>query len=156
MGQRCVGAGPFPELGAGGEAGGYGVPFDIAADALEFVGIADPVVEGFVLPDGFSGAAEAGVDVSRGDALESGGDFGERRVRSEEDVDVVGHDDVGVQVIAAQLGATKDGIFGVVCEFAIGEPDGALLGGVQAAVQLKEGFVEGVLGFLWPRTVWLR
>ena len=47
---RVACAGPLPVLGPGDEAGVNGVPLNVIADALEFGGIPNPMIEGFVLP----------------------------------------------------------------------------------------------------------
>jgi hypothetical protein len=46
------------------QTGFYWVVFDVVGDAVEFVDIAHPVVLGFSLPEGFSGAAEETVRFS--------------------------------------------------------------------------------------------
>ena len=63
------GAGPRPSLGICGQAGGDGVGLYVGANAVELGGVADPVVERFVLPEMLAGAVENGVGVARGYAL---------------------------------------------------------------------------------------
>ena len=64
-----AGAGPWPGFGACGQARGDGVVLDVSPDAIELSGVADPVVERFVLPEVLSGAAENGVGVAGGYAF---------------------------------------------------------------------------------------
>jgi len=92
---------------------------------------ADPVIEGLVLPERPACAAEDLVGFAGGRAFEVLRDFGERRSRLDERVDVVGHDDVGaqveklslVQVLELALHTRGDGWFF--------QPHGAGLGAVQ-------------------------
>jgi len=46
-------------------------------------------------------------------------------VSVKQDMDVVGHDHVSMQDVAAKLGAAKDGILGVGGELGVGQPEGA-------------------------------
>lgn len=79
-----------------GEAGFHWIVFDVAVDAGELSSVADPMVEGFVLPERATGTAEKRVRFAGGDTFQAVGDAGERDCRIDEDVDVVGHDDPGV------------------------------------------------------------
>jgi hypothetical protein len=48
-----AGTRPLPFFGFGDEFGSDGIPFDVVADALEFGGVSDPVVEGLVVAQPF-------------------------------------------------------------------------------------------------------
>ena len=98
------------------------------------------MVERFILPEVFSGTAEPGIGVPSGNTFDDTGDFGKREVRVQEDVDMVGHDHVSVQIVAAEIGAAPDGIFGVVCQLGIGQPKRAGLCGVQGSIELAKYF----------------
>jgi hypothetical protein len=118
--EGAAGAGPPPVLGLGDQASAHGIPFDVMTDALEFGRVPDPVIKRFVLPKRLSRAAQRGVGVARRDTLDDAGDFGKREAGVQEDMDMVGHDDIGVQDEAAEIGAAPDGVFGVVCELGVG------------------------------------
>ena len=85
------------------------------------------MVERFILPQWFTGAAQPGIDVARRDALDGPGNFGEWDVGVEKHVDMIGHDDISVQKEAAKLGAAKNRVLGIIGELAVGEPKGPRL-----------------------------
>ena len=70
--------------------------------------VADETVPGFFLPDG-AGAVEGGVDGLGGKALPRMQEFADGHVRGgrEEDVDVVGHHDEGVEAAAGAVEVTQ-------------------------------------------------
>jgi len=136
--RRC--AGPRPVLGACGEPCLHGIPFDVLADAFEFGGVSDPMIEAFVLPEGFAGPAQGGVCIARRDALHDVGDLGQWHAGLQQDMDVVGHDDVGVQDVPPEFGATFDGIFRIVRNLRVAEPARPGGSGVQVAVECQEFF----------------
>lgn len=131
----CAGAGPIPVFGPGHETCAYGVPLDVVADALELSGVSDPVVEGLVLPKGFADAVQRVVGIAGGHSFHDACNFREGDARLQEDVNVVGHDDKGVQFVAAKLGAAQDGVFGVVGKFGVSEPSRAEASGVQSCIE---------------------
>src|SRR5689334_8052439 len=45
-----AGTGPIPVFRFDREFGTHGIPFNVSADALEFSGVSDPMVEGLILP----------------------------------------------------------------------------------------------------------
>lgn len=93
------GAGPGPGLGICGQAGGDGVGLNVGADAIELSWAADPMVKGFVLPEMLACAMQNGVGIARGYAFESVCNRGERDFGSDQQVDVIGHDDKSVQIV---------------------------------------------------------
>src|SRR5947199_6445810 len=99
-------------------------------DALEFRGIPNPMIKRFVLPKRPAGAAESGVDVASRDSLQGARNFAEGHVWVEKNVDVVGHHDIGLQLVAAKLGSMHDRIFGVSGELRAGQPERTPVGGV--------------------------
>ena len=88
------------------------------------------MIKGFVLPKRLACATEPGVDVASRDSLQGARNFGQGHEWVEKNVDVVGHDDIGVQFVAAQLGSMHDRIFGVSGELRAGQPERPPLGGV--------------------------
>jgi hypothetical protein len=91
-----MGGGEGVELGAGDEVGADGVLVDVGAADFELFGVADAVVGEASLPDGELGGEEVG----EASLDESDGAF-EGFVRGEEEVDVVGHDDEGVEFVVS-------------------------------------------------------
>jgi hypothetical protein len=53
-------------------------------------------------------------------------------------MDVVGHDHIGVQLVAAKLGSMHDRIFGVISELWVGQPERTALGRVQSGIKPDE------------------
>src|SRR5260370_31948806 len=104
-------------------------------DALEFCGIPNPMIKRFVLPKRLACAADPGVDVASRDSLQWAGNFGDGRVWVEKNMDVVGRDHTGVQLIAAKFGTMHDSIFGVSGELRAAQPARTALGRVYAAIQ---------------------
>ena len=90
------GAGPGPYFGFGGQVSGDWVALDVSSNAIEFDGSADPVVERFILPKGFAGAAEDGICFASGDAFEAIHEARYGNMRRDQQMDVVGHDDKSV------------------------------------------------------------
>jgi len=107
-------------------------------DALEFRGIPNPMIKGFVLPKRLACAAEPGVYVASRDSLQWAGNFGEGHVWVEKNMDVVGHHDIGVQLIAAKFGTMHDRIFGVSGELRAGQPERTALRRVQSGIKPDE------------------
>ncbi len=131
-------AGPLPVLRPRDEPGAHGIPFDVVADARKFSGIPDPVIERFVLPEGLAGAAQRSIGIPGRHAFDDAGDFGKRQARLQQNVDVVGHDYIGVQEVAAEFGAANDGVFGIGGNLWVSQPERARLGGVEGGIQLVE------------------
>src|SRR6266851_486812 len=121
-GEVAAGAGPFPVFRVGRELGVNGIPFDVAADALKFGGVPHPMIEGLVLPEGLAFAAQGGIGVAGGYPFEDIGDSCEGRARFQQDVNVIGHDHEGVELVAAKLGTAQDGVFGVSSNLWVGQP----------------------------------
>jgi hypothetical protein len=88
------------------------ITFYIPDDILKFLPRTNPVVVRFLLPERHSGASENSVCHTTGPPLEPPHDARHGGVRSEDHVDVVGHDDPGVEIIeAADLLTVLKGIF---------------------------------------------
>lgn len=60
-------------------------------------------------------------------------------------MDVVGHDDIGMQLVAPEFGTAHDWVFGIVSDFRIREPKRARFGGVQGGVKLQEFLARRLL-----------
>ncbi len=83
--------GPRPTLGAGDEAGGYGVGLNVPDAGQKFFFGANPVVKVLPLPEGAARLAEETVGVYGGGRFEPAIDGRERFVRFEDQMHVVGH-----------------------------------------------------------------
>jgi hypothetical protein len=97
------------------EAGGNRIVFDIADGFIEFAGVADPAVEGFVAPEGPTGKPEDPIGFSRRRAFQPAGDNRERFVWGDQKMDVVWHDYPGVELVEASFGFSFPGC--CCCEF---------------------------------------
>jgi len=139
-------AGPLPVLRPRDESGTHGIPFDVMADARKFSGIPDPMIERFVLPEGLARAAKSSIGIAGSHAFDDAGDFGKRQTRLQQDVNVVGHDHVGVQQVAAEFGTMNDGVFGIGGDFRVSQPKWAGLGGVEGGIELAEFLSRSLLG----------
>jgi hypothetical protein len=154
----AAGAGPFPIFWFGCEPGANGIPFDVVADALEFSGVPEPMIESLILPEGFANAIQGCIGVAGGYAFQDACDFGERDVRLKQHVDMIGHDDVGVQNVAAKLSAAKDGPFGGGSYLRIRQPERSDAALVQSRIQELEALARRVVSgtaildcVLWTR-----
>ena len=96
------------------------------------------MIKRFVLPKRLACAPKPGVDVASRDSLQWAGNFGEGHVWVEKNVDVVGHDDIGVQLVAAKLGSMHDRTFGVIGELRVGQPERTALRRVQRGIEPDE------------------
>jgi len=85
--------------------------FDIVPNAFKLGGVSHPMVERFILPKGFAGAAQRGISVACGNSFHYRGDFRKWRARLHQYVDVVRHDHIGIQVVPAKLGSAQDRVF---------------------------------------------
>jgi len=132
--QSCTRVAPL--LGRQSQSGADRVEFDIRFHFLELVRTSNPVIEGFVLPEGLAGAVQDGVGLAGGLALDPCGDFGKFDSRRDQNVDVVRHDHEGVQVEVCRLVAeSADDAIG---DFGAAQPGGADRGAVQEAVLFDE------------------
>jgi len=90
---------PTPEFDAIDEAGGHRILLDISDDFVELSGIANPAVPGFLSPEGLSRESKNLVGfVARG-ALQPAGDRWKRYLGRDQEMDVVWHDNPGVQFV---------------------------------------------------------
>src|SRR5260370_25023761 len=96
------------------------------------------MIKRFVLRKRLACAAERGVDVASRDSLQWAGNFGEGHVGVEENMDVVRHDNIGVQLVAAKLGSMHDRVFGVISELRVGQPERTALRRVQSGIKPHE------------------
>ncbi len=124
--------------------GGNGIPFDVVANALEFRGIPNPVIERLVLPKRLSSTAQSGVDITSRNSLDRTGNLCERSIRVEQNVHMIGHDDVSMQQEAAALRSAKDRIFGVVGELRVSQPERTSFGSVEGGIKFVE-LLSGII-----------
>ena len=101
-----AGAGPGPILGTRSQACGDGIHFNVGADPVELLGRANPVIEGFVLPEMLALAAENGIDVAGGDALQAVHDSRNQCFRRDQQVDVIWHHSKSMEIIEIQCACT--------------------------------------------------
>ena len=114
----CPCAGPAKKFGSRNQAGSYGILLNVTGDSAEFCAVPDPTVPGFLLPEGLAGAAQDSIGLASGRAFEPAGDFGQGHLGRQEQVDVVGHEDPGVQVIKCAFGFSVQRLFG----YHLGDP----------------------------------
>ena len=87
------------------------VEFNVGTDALELRVVTNPVIERFVLPEGQPGAAQSCVRIPRGDTLDGSGDAAQRNVRLEQHMNMIWHNDVGMQHVVSELRTAEDSAF---------------------------------------------
>ena len=73
------------------------ISFDVSMNLLPFAGIANPVVEGLALPERLSCEAEQQVRFARRCAFDFLSDLGKRGLLLEQEMNVIGHQDIGLQ-----------------------------------------------------------
>jgi hypothetical protein len=89
------------------EAGLNWIQFDVPPDPIEF-SFASPMVVGFTLPERVAGSTKNKVRLSGGVALEGLHDFRNGLQWSDQHVNVIRHDHVGVKLIVLQsVGGVK-------------------------------------------------
>jgi hypothetical protein len=103
-----VRARPWPIVWLGHQACFDWIIFDVRANALEFGGGTNPMIEGLVLPEGFPNAIQELIGLACGDSFYSVRNSRQRTHGVEQEVDVVGHYSVSVQCEAPLSNATKD------------------------------------------------
>ncbi len=133
-----VGRRPGPVFGALGQTCFHGIALDVGADPVELGAVTDPMVERFVLPEGFSLAMEQTVGIARGGAFDAVSDSGQRRERVEQDVHVVGHDRVSVKCEVTKLLTAEDGGLDTAGHFRILQPVRAGGGGIELPISLDK------------------
>jgi hypothetical protein len=85
----------------------------------------NPMIERFVFPEMLPRAAQRGVGIAGGNALDPAGDAFHRKHRLEQHMHMIGHHDVGVEVVLFQLFAAKDGLFNIARKYRVTKPKGA-------------------------------
>lgn len=91
-----------------------------------------------MLPKRLADAVETPICVSRGDAFDAAGNAHKRHSRIQQHVDVIGHDNVGVEIIVTKFGAAEDCGFNITGNLWIAEPNGTGPGRVQEFVGGEE------------------
>jgi hypothetical protein len=146
------GAGPGPGFGFEGQADGDGIELDVGSNAIEFDGSADPVVKGFIVPEVFLLRAQDGIRFAGGDRFEAIHYARDGDVRIHKKVDMIGHDDKGMQGVEMEFPFTDmNCIHDTGGDARILKPKRARGGIVQQRVH---EFEFSTWRKLWKRTVW--
>jgi len=134
-------AGPMPIVSTFHEARGYGIVFDVANDSAELAGIANPAIEGFVAPERVAGQTDNPVGLASGRTLEPASNRGQRNLRCNQQVNVVGHDDPGMKCVEVPVRfASFDRRRHYSSDPCVGKPLDALPVSIQGSVFRQEGF----------------
>ena len=78
------------------EAGFYGILLDVVSNTRQLPRVANPMIVRFRLPKRLTGTAEELIRLSRGIAFQGAQKFGWRDAGPNKQVNMVGHDDIGV------------------------------------------------------------
>jgi hypothetical protein len=121
-----MGAGPSPVFWVVNHPGVDGIHFDVVPYFVELCGASHPMIEGFVLPKGHAGSIKNLIRQAGARALDGSRDFAQRLAREDQDVNVVQHDDPGVEVAESPLvGCNEESFDYGVGYFWIPQPRGA-------------------------------
>src|SRR5580700_1315055 len=84
------------------------IPFDVVLKTVEFALIANPVIEGFVLPKRKACSMEKVVRLSRCDTFQRAGNLLDLKLWSDQQMNVVRHDGIGMQIVVLQFGGSSE------------------------------------------------
>jgi len=119
----------------------YRVHFDVAGNLCELCLISYQTVIAFVLPEGFSGVTKHLVALSRRKPFERLHHFGNRNMRSDEQMNVVRHHDKGVEIVLSRnLVSVVNGFVYQPRDFRAAQMQRAGLSVIQKTVHRKECF----------------
>ena len=104
------GTGPPKPLGARCQSGAHRIHFDIRRNPFKLRPVANQPIVTLVLPKGLAGASEHKIGLSSGESLERLHKRGNSRVRSNEHMNMVWHDNIGVQPNAEVQRTASSGI----------------------------------------------
>src|SRR5260370_40697523 len=96
-----TGAGPLPILNAQNETCLEWISFDVCLNLVKFSGRANPMIERFILPKELARPPQDFVRSAGGAALDQFGDPGELTPWLQEDMNMIGHHDIRVNLAQA-------------------------------------------------------
>jgi hypothetical protein len=130
-----TGAGERPLLGPFHQTGSDRIALDVSPDLIELLGVTDPVVEGFVLPERKTGASEQSISLARRLAFHGSGDVSQFDPRGQQQVNVVGHDYERVQLIPA-IGSSENIRQNALGDFGEAQPLWPVRGSIQQQIAI--------------------
>jgi hypothetical protein len=129
----CRGARIRPLFGRSRQSCAYRVVFDPGFDFLKLSGVADPMIEGFVLPEWLSRAAENRVSHTSRFSFDRPRDDRQVVVGPDQNVYVVRHHYKGMQFVCG-TGFFPETIQYACCDFGMTQPGGSIERPIQQSV----------------------
>jgi hypothetical protein len=145
-------AGPAEGFWRGDQAGRDRVVLDVTLNASGLFTVSDKVIVTFVLPEMVAGTAENLIGLVSCEAFERAEPLSRDDMRCDQQVNVVRHDNEGVEIVAAKAAfSCLDGFDYAFCDFRDFQVERAGLGFVQDSVHCYEGFSSGQgVGWKFP------
>jgi hypothetical protein len=113
------------------------IVLDIHFHLFELLRMADPVVKGFVLPEGHSHTSQNRICLTCGPSLDGSGDLCQIDRWGDQDVYVIRHDYKGTQLIEA-IRVFPDAVYHASCDFSPTEPRGHSSGSIQQLILFRK------------------
>lgn len=107
----CPSTGPAKKLGGCDEPRGHWVLFDVPCNSAELGAIADPAVPRLVFPKRLASASENPVGLPSGRTFEPARDCGQGNQGCQQQMNVVRHENPGMQFIEAPASLTIQNLF---------------------------------------------
>ena len=132
-------AGPLECFGRRDEAGVYRIHLDIVRDSFELLFIPHQAIVTFILPERLASESKYKIGFSCCESFEGLRQFRDRKVRCDQEVDVVGHDDVVMQFVSSTI-SVEDGLDHQVGNFGSLKVQRTRTPIVEQAIHGDEGF----------------
>jgi hypothetical protein len=117
----------------------HGVPLDVRSDAVEFA-VPDQMIVALILPKRLTGGSQTSIGFMGGETFERSPPSGGNHVGGNQQMDVIRHHDVGVQLVTTPIGLSlPQGGHHQSCDFRPTQGKGTGGGGIQEPVHGGEG-----------------
>jgi hypothetical protein len=140
---RPPSAGPRVVFGFGGKAGSHGVVLDVSANSAEFFAVANHVVVTLALPKCLTGSRQQKVRTFSCGGFQGAEELWDAHMGSEQQMNVIGHDDPCVHHVVSDLRAMINGRKYLVSKSRLPEECRAGAGSTKNLVHFDESLARG-------------